>query len=134
MFKGMRQVRLLRSATRKLQSGAPISTVTAGIAKYYETDQVFSNVLREFNATMEDVQAIILGLMAAGAGGTYRGHFVPVSAVLYPLTLSYLLRARRGEVPTAQAYGEIMEYFRSGPIMFEPEQAIRQARANTLRR
>jgi hypothetical protein len=132
MFKGMRQVRLLRSATRKLRTGAPISSVAEDIAKYYDTDQVFPTIMREFDATMEDVKAIILGLMAAGAGGTYHGHFVPISAVLYPLTLSYLLRARRGEVPTAQAHFEVMEYFRSGAIMFEPEQAIRQGHAQNL--
>ena len=99
------------------------------IAKYYETDPIFSNILYEFNATLQDVEAIIISLMAAGAGETWRGHFVPISAVLYPLTLSYLLRVRRGEVPPAQAYFEIMAYFRSGAMMFGPEQAIRQSQA-----
>jgi hypothetical protein len=130
MFKGMRQVRLLRSATRKLQSGASISSVADDIDKYYETDHVFAKIMGEFDATMEDVKTIILGLMAAGAGGMYRGHFVPVSAVLYPLTLSYLLRARRGEIPTAEANSDIVEYFRSGATIFEPEQTIRRERRN----
>jgi hypothetical protein len=130
MFKGMRQVRLLRSATKKLQSGAEMSSVMEDIAKYYETDPIFPNLLQEFNATMKDVEEIILAQMAAGAGETWRGHYVPVSAVLYPLTLSYLLRVRRGEVPPAQAYFEIMEYFRSGAMIFGPEQAIRRSQAD----
>jgi len=39
-----------------------------------------------------------MGGMAAGIGGTYRDHFVPISAALYLLTLSYMLRVGRGEV------------------------------------
>src|SRR5690242_17783395 len=101
MFKGLRQVRLMSTSTAKLQSGAPMSDVTDDIFAYYSTDPIFDCVLREFNATRSDIEAIIVGMMAAGAGATYRRHFVPVSGVLYPLTLSYLLRAHQGEVPKA---------------------------------
>jgi hypothetical protein len=122
--KGMRQVRLLRSATEKVHSG-DMDSAMEDIFRYYETDPLFDQILREFDATKGDIEAIILSFMAAGAG-TYRGHFVPVSAVLYPMTLSYLLRSQRGEVPKAEAYYYVDTYFESGAMVFEPERAIRQ--------
>jgi hypothetical protein len=125
--KGMRQVRLLRSATENVHSGDMASAMEE-IFKYYGTDPLFDQVLREFNATRDDIEAIILGCRAAGTG-TYRGHFVPVSAVLYPMTLSYLLRSQRGEVPKAEAYYHVDKYFESGALVFEAERAVRQRKA-----
>jgi len=39
--------------------GAQMSSVMEDIAKYYETDPIFANVLQEFNATLQDVEATI---------------------------------------------------------------------------
>ena len=91
------------------------------IHSFMISDQVFAKVLERFNATKSDIEAIMFGIMAAGAGGTYRGHFVPVSALLFPDTLTYLLRAERGEVGKAEAYSQVLEYFRTGAIVFESE-------------
>jgi len=123
MFKGIRQVRLMKAAVRNFQLGE--TQWLQNIYDYYATDPIFSSVLRQFNATPEDIRSIVLGCAAAGTG-TYRGHFVPISAVLYPLTLSYMLRMRRGEIAPAQAHYEVDKYFESGAIVFEPEVAIRR--------
>jgi hypothetical protein len=84
MFKGIRQVRLLRSATTKFHSGAGMESVLEDVFEYYGTDPIFFKIMDQFHATADDIGNIILDSAVAGAGGTYHGHFVPVSAVLYP--------------------------------------------------
>jgi hypothetical protein len=124
ILNNIRQIRLLKSATKKVQSGGEISGAVDDIYKYYNTDETFARILDQFKATPQDIASIILGCMAAGAGGTYRGHYVPVSAVLYPDTLAYMLRALRGQVPKGEAYHSVMDYFESGAIVFQPERAV----------
>lgn len=112
--------KLIKSATLKAQSGF-LEPAVNEIFDFYKTDDAFTSIIEHFNATPKDIESIIQGLMFSGAGGTYRGHFVPVSSVLFHDTLSYLLRSERGQVPKAQAYFEIQDYFRSGGVVFEPE-------------
>lgn len=80
--------------------------------------------MKTFNATQDDIENIVLGIMMAGYGAEFGGHFVPTSAVLFHDTLAYCLRAERGQVAKADAYFEVHEYFRTGAIVFEPEKAF----------
>ena len=112
--------RLMKSASNQVQAGSMDSAVHE-IFSVYESDEAFTNIIARFDVSPADMKAIITGLMFSGAGGTYRGHFVPVSAVLFHDTLAYLLRSERGQVPKAQAYFAIQEYFQSGEIVFQPE-------------
>lgn len=114
---------LMKSAAHQVQSGA-MEPAVSEIFAFYQTDDAFKSIISNFNATPKDIESIIQGLMFSGAGGAYRGHFVPVSAVLFHDTLAYLLRSERGEVPKAQTYIEIQEYFQSGGIVFEPERRL----------
>ncbi len=114
---------LMKSAAKQVQSGQ-ITLAIQEIFKFYQSDDTFKNILDHFNATPDDIEAIIKGLMFSGAGGKYKGHFIPVSAVLFQDTLAYLLRSERGQVTKSQAYFEILEYFQSGAIVFEPEKAF----------
>ena len=91
------------------------------IYEFMKSDELFSAVLDEFGATSEDLSEIISGMMMAGAGATYRGHYVPVSALLFPDTLAYLLRSQRSDVDKAEAYFEVLDYFQTGAIRFQPK-------------
>lgn len=115
--------RLMKSAAARLQT-QDLSGAIDDIYSFLQADDLFRTVLAHFNANRKDVEAIVLGLMMSGAGGTYRGHFVPVSAVLFPDTLAYLLRSERGQVGKAEAYFQVEEYFRTGAMIFEPERAF----------
>jgi len=88
---------------------------------YIVADPVLSPVLSAFDGTEHDIKAIIAGMEAAGAGGDYRGHYAPISGVLFADTLAYLLRAQRGQVPEADAYFDVMMYWKTGARVFEPE-------------
>jgi hypothetical protein len=89
VFKRPRQARLLRSAIRKALSGGEVSAATADISKYSETDREFANILGVFVATLEDVEACIMDMIAAGVAWTSRGRYIPVYAILSPLTRVY---------------------------------------------
>ncbi len=115
--------RLMKSAAKQVQSGL-ISEAVKEIFDFYQTDEAFLKILSTFNATQADIKEIILGLEFSGAGGTYKGHYVPVSAVLFHDTLAYLLRTERGQVEKKKAYYEVMNYFQTGGIVFEPEHAL----------
>jgi hypothetical protein len=115
--------RLMKSATAQVRSGG-LDQAVSEIWSFMESDAVFANVIKHFSASKNDVADIITNLMFAGAGGTYRGHFVPVSAVLFPDTFAYCLRAQRGQVSKAEAAYQVMTYFESGAMVFAPERAF----------
>ncbi|MCL7423277.1 MAG: hypothetical protein M8364_20515 [Methylobacter sp.] len=104
--------RLMQSAAQQVQSGQ-MAPALKSIFDYYQADEALKHILAHFEATPADIEAIITGLMFSGAGGTFKGHFVPVSTVLLHDTLAYLLRAERGQIPKAQAYFEVRDYFQS---------------------
>lgn len=112
--------RLIKDATANFKQGYTGEAIDQ-IYDYLSKDETFFQVLEYFQASRKDLETIIWEFMASGAGGTYKGHFVPVSAVLFPDTLAYLLRAERGQVNKTEAFFQIQEYFRSGGIHFEPE-------------
>jgi hypothetical protein len=112
--------RLMKSAAAQVQGG-DFDTAIIEIFAYLNTDDVSREILSSFDGKKEDIQAIVLGIMASGAGGTFKGHFVPVSAVLFPDTLAYLLGSERGQVGKAEAYFQVMSYFQSGAIVFKPK-------------
>lgn len=113
----------MQSAAKQVQSGQSALAVDE-IFDFLQSDEAFRRIIAHFKATPTDIKEIITGLMFSGAGGTYRGHFVPVSAVLLHDTLAYLLRTQRGQVSRAQAYFEVLDYFQSGGIVFQPERAF----------
>lgn len=115
--------KLIKEAAALAQSGRVPEAVNA-IYDYLEKDEVFISILTTFDATKDDIENIIAGIMMAGYGAEFGGHFVPVSAVLFHDTLAYCLRAECGQVSKPDAYFEVHEYFRSGSLVFEPEQAF----------
>ena len=80
-----------------------------------------SKVAIEFNATPEDIENIINGMIEHPQSGVYRNHFTPVSGVLFADTLAYLLRSARDQVSEDTAYMEVNNYFLAGDMIFEPE-------------
>ena len=115
--------RMMQSAAQQVQSGH-LAPALQSIFEYYQSDEAFKRILAHFKATPADIESIITGLMFFGAGGTFKGHFVPVSAVLFHDTLAYLLRAERGQVSKARAYIKVLDYFQSGSVIFQPERAF----------
>ena len=114
---------LMKSAAARVQA-QDIAGALDEVYAYLKADDVFGAVLEHFDATRTDIEAIVIGLMMSGNGGTYKGHFVPVSAVLFPDTLAYLLRSERGQIEKADAYFQVSEFFRAGKLVFEPERAF----------
>lgn len=107
---------LMKSAAKKLKTG---TSPLEDIFTFYNSDAQFAAIIKNFKITEDEVSKIMLTLML-NAGGTYRGHFVPISALLFPDTLVYMLRAHRGEVPLAEACAQVDGYFRTGAIIFDP--------------
>ena len=85
-----------------------------------------SRVAREFNATRDDIEHIINGMLGSLHSGVHKGHFTPVSGVLFADTLAYLLRSERGHVSKDTAYMEVNYHFLSGKMIFEPEVQARK--------
>ncbi|MCA0894029.1 hypothetical protein [Microbulbifer agarilyticus] len=121
--KSSEKSRLMKSAAAKVQSGGMKDAVEE-ICAFYKKDEAFSNIIDHFKATPADVESIIKGIMFSGFGGSVKGHYVPVSAVLFHDTLAYMLRVERGQVSKSQAYFEVQDYFNSGSIVFQPERAF----------
>ena len=115
-----RKGRLIKSASARVKAG-DLDGAVAEIWDFMETDPVVMRIITQFSASEEDVHAVISNLMLNGAGGTYHGFFVPVSAVLFYDTFAYCLRALRGEVTMAEAAYQVMDYFRSDSGVFAPE-------------
>lgn len=126
--RSVRKSRLIKKATARIRS-IDLHGAVDEIYRYLCSDDIFKEVIRHFNATRDDIEAIMLGLMLSGAGATHRGHFVPVSAVLFPSTLAYLLRSERGQISKGEAYFQVHDYFRQGAIFFAPEVALRAREA-----
>jgi len=112
--------KLMQSAARQVQSGK-LAEAVQEIFAFLQSDKAFVSIIDHFNATPGDIKSIITGLMFSGDGSTVRGHYIPVSAVLFHDTLAYMLRSERGQVAKPKAYSEIQEYFQSGAIVFKPE-------------
>lgn len=120
LFRSMRKSQLIKSATARLHGG-DAQGATDQIYAFISQDHVFIHVLDYFSASRDDIHSIIGSLMMSGAGQTFRGHFVPVSAVLFPDTLAYCLRIKAGQVGAVEGHFRIVEYFRKGEIVFTPE-------------
>ena len=114
---------IVYAANKHLQEGI---IVTDEILDFINNHKDLSIVSKAFNATGDDIENIIKGMMASGAGGCHRGHFSPISGVLFTDTLAYLLRGQRGQIPEPDSYYEVNEYFRSGAMLFEPEITFRK--------
>ena len=117
------KAKLMKSAAKQVEAGRAGDAANE-IFAFYQTDPSFQLIISTFKATPADIESIMLRLMFSGAGGKYRGLYVPVSAVLVYDTLAYLLRSERGQVQKAQAYSEVMDYFQKGKMVFEPERAF----------
>lgn len=129
LFKNLRRSigksRLMKRAARDFKSGRADVAIRE-ILEYLSADPQFAHVVAHFSATREDIETIAWEFMAGGMGDTPNGHFVPVSALLFPDTLAYLLRAERGQVEKALARQQVYEYFLHDAIQFEPERQFHQ--------
>jgi len=108
---------LMKSAGKKLKAGDwPLEDIW----NFYESDHQFSEIIERFKVTKDEISKIMVTMTMNGAGGTYRGHCVPVSAMLFPDILVYLIRAYRDEVNLAEACWQVRCYFQTGAIIFDP--------------
>jgi hypothetical protein len=114
--------RLIAECGARVEAG-DLSAVD-DIVAHILSNPAFAQVIAYFSLTRQDVEAIIIGVMVSGYGARYGQHFVPVSAVLFPDTLAYLLRAERGQVSKGEAYFQVSDHFRRGGLVFEPERAF----------
>ena len=95
------------------------------IFSYINQHKDLVKVASEFNATREDISSIMGGMLTSGTAGFHKGHFSPISGVLFADTLAFLLRGQRGQIPEINTYIEVEEYFRTGSLFFKPEIASR---------
>ena len=111
---------LMKNAAQQVQSGDLASAVKS-IYAYHKSDKEFMSIHEHFSSSEADIEKIIKAIMASGFGGTIRGHYVPVSAVLFHDTFAYMLRAQNGQVEKGKAYFQVQDYFATGEIIFKPE-------------
>ena len=90
LSRSARKGRVIKSASARVEAFDQDGAVTE-IWDFMQTDPVFVKIIEQFSATKEDVDHIISNLMLNGAGGTYHGFFVPVSAMLFYDTFAYCL-------------------------------------------
>ena len=78
--------KLIKTASAHVQAGQ-IDLAVQEIYEYLQGEDVFQSILATFDATDKDIEAIISGIMMSGFGAEFRGHYVPVSSVLFHDTL-----------------------------------------------
>ena len=124
VFSSIKKSKFIVYASNKhLQEGnMPVGEIFDFITKHKD----LSKVAQEFNATKADIENIINGMLGSLHSGVHKGHFTPVSGVLFADTLSYLLRSQRGQVSENAAYMEVNHHFLSGKMLFEPEVEARK--------
>ena len=93
---------------------------------FIKTTEPLASVAKKFNLSKEDLNKITQGMLASGAAGSHKGHFTPISGILFPDTLAYLIRGQRGQISEIDSYYEVNEYFRRGATVFGPEVRLRQ--------
>jgi hypothetical protein len=82
------------TVTKQLLSGSNRSRdAEDALLDYCEANESTKQVILEFGATREALLELYSRLLIAGAGQWAGGHFVAASAIAYPDTLRYLLRA-----------------------------------------
>ena len=123
IFASIKKSKFIIHVVNKCADGdMPVDEILGFITKHKD----LSKVAREFNTTRDDIENIINGMLASGAADSYRGHFSPISGVLFADTLAYLLRGQRGQVSKIDSYYEVNEYFRTGAMLFKPEVTFRK--------
>ena len=60
-------------------------------------------------------------MIASGSASEAKGHFTPISGLLFPDTLAYLLRGQRGQISKTETYYQVMRHFETGSLIFMPE-------------
>ena len=123
-FSSIKKSKFIIDASNKhLKEGnMPIGEIFDFITKHKD----LSKIAKEFNATRDDIENIINGMLGSLHSGVHKGHFTPVSGVLFADTLAYLLRSERGQVSKDTAYMEVNYHFLRGKMIFEPEITFRQ--------
>lgn len=116
------KAKVMSAATALVESG-DTDTAASKILSYLKTDSRFPQIIEHFSATQADISKII-DLLALNGAGSHDGFFVPVSALLFPDTFAYCMRALRGQVSIAEAAYQLDSYFASNAAVFEPEQAF----------
>ena len=118
MFDTFKKSKFIKRAIRRyMEEGeAPVDE----IYEFIKGNKQLAPVAESFELTKEDVNHIIVGMMACGAGGRHKGHFSPISGLLFADTLAHLLRAQRGHFSEVDAYYEVNEHFRTGALVFRP--------------
>jgi len=82
-----------------------------------ETDPYISAVMIKHNADRETLNDGYRKLIMAGAGQWAKGHYVPASSLVYPLTLDYLLQnLDKDKDDFLYVAHRLLTYFQKGEI------------------
>lgn len=85
-----------------------------------ERDRNVNFVMRDYDATREDLKEIYSELISGGAGQWVKSHFVAASALAYAQSLAYCLQARANGTPAKEVVAYAMiKYFR-GSVFKRP--------------
>jgi len=109
----------VETATEELLSGSQRSeNAEDALLRYCEANEQVKKVMLEFGATRGTLSALYRRLLLAGAGQWAGGHYVAASAIAYPQTLRYLLRAplETRDQLSAAAFKMIMHFERGAPV------------------
>lgn len=82
-----------------------------------ESDPYVSVVMQNHDADKDKLRKGYRELIRAGAGQWAKGHYVPVSSLVYPLTLDYLLRnLDKDKDDFLYVAHRLLTYFQKGEI------------------
>ncbi len=112
--------KIIKSATEAATNGN-INSSAEIIYDHISSNDQFYLVIKDFHIQLNDIKNLLVDMTFAGLGINLHGHYVPVSALLFPDTLAYLMRIRSGQVDKAKAFNEILSYFKNNEIVFIPE-------------
>lgn len=91
----------------------PRTTAENEMYAYIESDPDCLTILQRHHGDRERLRELYWLMMVAGAGTWIYKHYVPVTALCFPLTLDYLL-ANRGVVNDTELVNGVMEMIGQG--------------------
>jgi len=95
------------------------------VHSYILKDENLKHVLLFFQATTQDIANIFAAMRIYTCDEVHKGEAIPVAALLNLDTLSYLIRAERGQVNKDEAYSSAQKFLRTGALVFQPEKKYR---------
>ena len=96
IFDSVKKSKFIKHAMRRYKQEGSIPVDE--IFEFIQKTEPLSSVATDFDLTKDDLKNITLGMIASGSASEAKGHFTPISGLLFPDTLAYLLRGQRGQI------------------------------------